>query len=50
MCLKLTVLICGVMQLWLHKPKIHDIDDLWNAWCKLILTLTGTSSMLALPS
>jgi len=38
----LSFLIWGVIQQSLHETKIHDIDDLRK--------LTGTSSMLALPS
>ena len=48
MCLKFTYM--GVIQQSVHETKIHDIHDLRNAWCKLGLTLTRASSMLAWPS
>jgi len=47
MCLTFTYM--GVIQQNVHETKIHDIDNLHNAWCKLLLYLTGTSSMLAWP-
>jgi len=38
------------MQQRVYKTKIHDVDDLQNAWCKLGLTLNRTFSRLRLTS
>jgi len=42
----LNLIIWGVIQHCRYETKIHDIVDLWNAWCKLGLTLTRTSQTL----
>jgi len=48
MCLKFTYM--GVKKWSMHETKIHDINNLQNTWCKLILTSSGTSSMQPWPS
>ena len=49
MCLKFTYMECYTAKLALNKDFMTS-TTCENAWCKLVLTLTRTSSMLAWPS
>ena len=48
----LNLLIWSIMWQRMYEAKIHDMISMTckNAWCKLVLTLTRTSSMLVWPS